>query len=370
MLNEDLCRRNIHSMALKAANNNVLFRPHFKTHQSAEIAGWFRDEGVTAITVSSVSMASYFARHGWKDITIAFPVNILENNEINQLAAIVNLNLLIESVKTATFLSEKLTVACGFFIKIDTGYHRAGIDPFNISLIEQVLFAAKSPCLQFRGFLTHSGQVYHARGLKELKHIHQQATESLLVLKKEFRCQFPDLIVSTGDTPTCSQINSFEGIDEIRPGNFVFYDVMQFTLGSCALQEIAVAVVCPVVAVYTERKQVVIYGGAVHFSKEHILLAEDANPSFGIAVGWDGSNWKITDKLGVILSFSQEHGVVSLTQAGCELKPGDLIAILPVHACLTAHLMREYTKLQGRIIATMSSEGNIYKSQASFHQDY
>ncbi len=40
-------------MAQKATNANVLFRPHFKTHQSKGIGDLFREQGVTRIAVSS-----------------------------------------------------------------------------------------------------------------------------------------------------------------------------------------------------------------------------------------------------------------------------------------------------------------------------
>jgi D-serine deaminase-like pyridoxal phosphate-dependent protein len=66
LLDSDICKRNISGMSAKALEQNVFFRPHFKTHQSAAIGEWFMDAGVTAITVSSVSMARYFAEHGWK----------------------------------------------------------------------------------------------------------------------------------------------------------------------------------------------------------------------------------------------------------------------------------------------------------------
>jgi len=71
LLDVDKCKANIKKMAEKAMLNNIVFRPHFKTHQSHEIGQWFRDEGVSKITVSSVEMASYFAQKSWKDITIA-----------------------------------------------------------------------------------------------------------------------------------------------------------------------------------------------------------------------------------------------------------------------------------------------------------
>ncbi|RLD73544.1 MAG: alanine racemase, partial [Bacteroidetes bacterium] len=74
ILNKALVLENIQFMAEKARKHHLSFRPHFKTHQSAEIGNWFKDAGVDKITVSSVSMAEYFAKHGWKDITIAFPL--------------------------------------------------------------------------------------------------------------------------------------------------------------------------------------------------------------------------------------------------------------------------------------------------------
>ena len=138
LLNNEICQKNIQTMAARSVECHVIFRPHFKTHQSAAVGEWFREAGVSAITVSSVAMAQYFAMHGWKDITIAFPVNIREIEEINLLAPAINLNLLVESEETAIFLSKNLTSACGFFIKIDTGYHRTGIEISNILLIHKV----------------------------------------------------------------------------------------------------------------------------------------------------------------------------------------------------------------------------------------
>jgi D-serine deaminase-like pyridoxal phosphate-dependent protein len=355
VLSSDICMKNIRNMATKAKEQKVIFRPHFKTHQSELISDWFQNEGVTAITVASVSMAQYFANYGWKDITIAFPVNLLEIDEINKLASLIKLNLLIESEEAATFLTRNLKSDCGFFIKIDTGYHRTGINAVNTALIDRILNLANSSKLKFRGFLTHSGQAYHANDRQELILIQQEAAENLNRLKNQYQRQFPDIILSVGDTPTCSQLPVVEGIDEIRPGNFVFFDIMQFALGSCSLEEIAVALICPVVALHHNRMEAVIYGGAVHLSKEQTLLPPDPQPVYGLAISWDGKNFNTGNVLGKVSSLSQEHGIISLTQDGCNLKPGDLVAILPVHSCLTAQLMRKYYDLNGVVIETMNS---------------
>jgi D-serine deaminase-like pyridoxal phosphate-dependent protein len=299
-------------------------------------------------------MAEYFANHSWKDITIAFPVNLLELDKINELASRIKINLLVESEEIANSLSKKLLASCGFFIKIDTGYHRTGIDSVNIVLIDKVLKSANSAKLHFKGFLTHSGNSYHAKDKAELQKISQHSTNELLKLKKQYQAEFPNLILSVGDTPTCSQLLIPEGIDEIRPGNFVFYDVMQFALGSCTLENISVALVCPVVAIHTNRSEAVIYGGAIHLSKEQTSLLPYPEPIFGLAVSWDGNKWDTANLLGFVEGLSQEHGVISLTKTDCNLKPGDLVAILPVHSCLTAHLMQKYCDLEGNRIETMN----------------
>jgi len=355
ILNSDICKSNISNMALKARDQNVIFRPHFKTHQSANVAEYFREEGVTAITVSSVAMAQYFAKNGWKDITIAFPVNLLEIDEINELASIIQIHLLIESEDSAVFLTKNLTGSCGFFIKIDTGYHRAGIEASNLYLINNILQVSKSSKLHFEGFLTHSGNAYHVKDRAELLEIQQNTAEKLLRLKKHYQPEYPDIILSVGDTPTCRQLPITSGIDEIRPGNFVFFDVMQFALGSCVLENIAVALVCPVVAMHHSRQEAVIYGGAVHLSKEQTSLLPDPEPIYGLVVSWDGTNWDTSTLLGKVSSLSQEHGIITLTQQGCNLKPGDLVAVLPIHSCLTANLMRKYLTNDNEVFETMNS---------------
>ncbi|MBY0433245.1 MAG: hypothetical protein K2U26_03955 [Cyclobacteriaceae bacterium] len=78
LLDEQKCRANIKRIVDKAKRARVKLRPHFKTHQSHEVGSWFREEGVSACTVSSIEMAAYFAKDYWHDITVAFPVNVLE----------------------------------------------------------------------------------------------------------------------------------------------------------------------------------------------------------------------------------------------------------------------------------------------------
>jgi len=139
ILDKNRCKKNIQEMANKAKRNNTIFRPHFKTHQSHEIGRWFSEEGVNCITVSSLDMAIYFAQDGWRNITVAFPVNILEISKINELAKDIKLNLLIESPNVVRLLSKQLKTKINVFLKIDIGYQRTGIEAGNFKIIDEIL---------------------------------------------------------------------------------------------------------------------------------------------------------------------------------------------------------------------------------------
>lgn len=355
VIDRQICRANIEKMALKAQEHNLRFRPHFKTHQSADIANWFRESGVTAITVSSVSMASYFASHGWKDITIAFPVNLREIDDINRLAADIRLNLLVENEYSLELLSEQLTSPAGIYIEIDTGYHRTGIDSIKTARIDLLLKCIrKNSLLQFKGFLSHTGQTYAATSRELIVSRHTDALMKMRSLKEFYLPEFPGLEISLGDTPACSVCDNWQGADEIRPGNFIFYDLMQWQIGSCAAEQIAATVVCPVVSKFIGRSEVVIYGGAVHLSKEFIIGPNGKKCYGGVISPDNDSGEKTLSSTLWVTGLSQEHGIVrGEFEEIRKMQPGDLLEIVPVHSCLAADLSGHYLTTAGEILHKM-----------------
>lgn len=351
LLDEKKCRSNLLRMLKKANIQPVSFRPHFKTHQSAQIGEWFREAGVEKITVSSVGMAEYFAAAGWKDILVAFPVNILEIDQINQLASKIKLSLLVESIKTIEFLAVHLDAQVDIYIKIDTGYHRTGIEAGQEDIISGILDVIhNSSFMNFTGFLTHAGNTYQAKYVNDILNIHKESVQILKTIRQKFNTEFPEAIISIGDTPSCSLVSDFSGIDEIRPGNFIFYDVMQQHLGSCSFAEIAVAVMCPVVAIHKSRNEIVIHGGAVHLSKEFITN-DRVEFSFGSVVIPNKTGWSEPIENTFVKSLSQEHGIIKCTDTFIDqIRIGDVIGILPVHSCLTANLYPHYVTFDSKKI--------------------
>ena len=352
LLNESIAKHNIQRMVDKVTRSAVRLRPHFKTPQSAQIGNWFKAAGIDAITVSSVTMAQYFAAHGWQDITIAFPVNWLEIDAINELAASIQLNLLVESPETAQFLDETLQSNVNIWLEIDAGDKRTGIDWQHQERLKMVArLVDNSEKMMLQGLLTHRSYVCDNRSC--IKKLYQETVERLFSARDALQnAGFSGLELSPGDTPTCTIVDDFSDVDEIRPGNFVFYDMTQVQMDVCDIGDVAVAVACPVVAVYPERNNIAIYGGGVHLSKEHLQNA-DGSDNYGSIAQMTDEGWSAVPDV-YVTGLSQEHGIIYAPQSFIEtVKPGDVLLVLPVHSCMTVDLLKQYQTLNGEIISMM-----------------
>ena len=76
-----------------------------------------------------------------------------------------------------------------------------------------------NPLLEFKGFLTHSGQTYHA-DVDEVIEISVSAAEIMNRMKSVYKTIYPEIITSVGDTPGCVAAADWRGVDEVRAGNF------------------------------------------------------------------------------------------------------------------------------------------------------
>ena len=54
-------------------------------------------------------------------------------------------------------------------------------------------------------------------------------------------------VVSVGSTPTITTVDHLEGIDEARPGNYIFFDAFMATAGTCSFEDRALTVLAAVV---------------------------------------------------------------------------------------------------------------------------
>lgn len=341
-------QQNLQRMIAKSQRHQLRLRPHMKTHQSRIIGNWIKEAGIEQITVSSVTMAQYFASQ-FQDITIAFPVNIHEIEQIKTLQNQTQLGITVESAEITKHVDKQINKPIDVWVKIDSGYHRTGIPYNSYNLLDAQMEALQNAHkLRFKGFLTHAGHTYQAVSPNEIRGIFKLSNQAMRAVQERYAAIFPDAQVSVGDTPSCSLAADFSGIDEIRPGNFFFYDAMQQKLGSCNWQDVAVCMACPVVAVHPERKALVIYGGGVHFSKEFIEI--DGRRIYGYATKITPQGWDNPDEQIILSSLSQEHGTITYPTSTPPFQAGDFVGIIPIHSCMTANLMQGYQLTTGEHI--------------------
>jgi D-serine deaminase-like pyridoxal phosphate-dependent protein len=352
LVNEEIARRNIKRLMAKAKNNNVVLAPHFKTHQSRKIGRWFKEETLetlNTITVSSVSMAEYFAADGWRNIIVAFPVNILEISKISDLSSRVELSLLVTEIEQIKMLLSEVEIFVNVLIEIDCGGKRSGLSPKDHHRIAEMIDLLSHTQHHFQGFYSHFGHTYNAGSPAEVEQIFKSSLHMLVDLQFRFADVQPT--ISIGDTPSCSIINNFSHIDSVHAGNFVFYDLTQVQIGVCNEEDIAVALACPVVSKNDRRREIIIYGGGVHLSKESMYDKSLASIIFGKIVRLGIAGWSAAIPDCYLRSISQEHGVVKLSdEFYSQVRIGDVIGVLPVHSCMTADCMAGYVSLTGERI--------------------
>ena len=347
LVHEAVCKANIARMSDKGRKHRLNLIPHFKTHQSRAIGNWYKEYGIEEITVSSLHMAEYFVGQSWKNIHIAFPFNPLEIDLLEQLTLQSSISIQLVNAQVTQLLADRLQNPVEFFIEIDAGYGRAGIEVSDFGAIEAIMrIANRSDKLNFKGFYIHAGHTYHADPAG-IHRIHEQTKSALKMLKDKYFDEFPSLTTRIGDTPSCSLESDFDGVDEIGPGNFVFYDLTQVHIGSCNKSDIGIALAAPVVDIKKTKHEILIHGGGVHLAKD-VLTYPDGSQNFGEVVVFNGQGWDIPETPSFLKSISQEHGLVNATdELLSKVKVGDIIGILPVHSCMTADCMRGFLGLSG-----------------------
>ncbi len=345
MIHRQKVDENLQKILAKTRAQQVDFRPHMKTHQHPLVGEWMKAAGVRKITVSSLEMARQHALWGWTDITVAIPVNIRMIQEIKSLSLETNLAILVDHPDVVHILGQEL-IHVGIWIELDTGSGRTGIPGHEIEKIKTVLKTIDAyPSLSCRGFLWHDGHQYGNHDQESLETTWHQSVQMANKIRKEFGERGLTLALSAGDTPSASRIENISQVDEIRPGNLIYYDLMQWQTGVCDFDQIALCLAAPVIGFYPDRCEIAVQAGAVHLSKEALQLP-DGQSIYGVPVRLKPGGWDPLSKPAYVDRISQEHGLIRLPKEEMKNFPiGSLIGILPIHSCLTADIMKHQPHL-------------------------
>lgn len=336
LLDLEILEANLRRMADRAAALHVALRPHIKTHKCVEIAERQRASGAVGITVSTLYEARVFARHGFDDITWAFPVILGRIPEAVCLADRVRLGLTADSPEAVEAL-EATGRALRVWLEVDCGHGRSGVDPSAAEGVELARRIHASSTLSFAGILTHSGHAYGARSPEEAAAVAEEERSVMVAFASRLRDRDIDVPeVSVGSTPAMSRARSLEGVTEARPGNYAFHDHTQTLLGSCGVGDCALTVLSSVVS--RGRDHAVVDAGALALSKD---TGPAWSPTHYGRVFSDEGAASLRDDVRVT-SVSQEHGILDRP-----LAVGTRVRILPNHSCLTAANFDRYHVVRG-----------------------
>lgn len=314
--------KNIKTMADLANEVNVDIRPHCKSHKTVEIAKQQIRFGASGITASTLKEVEILKKGGIGSITLAYP--LIGDDKINnylKLGKNLDLRTIVLDFEHAKYLDKYFsrTNPLIAYLKVDCGLKRLGIQPEEI--IDTVEKITELENIMIIGLLTHGGQSYSGLVSKEFV----AEIEAAAVLSHKL----PSLIASAGSTPTAKELLKITGIDEIRPGNYVFYDNTMINLGVCEEEECSLFVKSTILAVYKEY--MVIDAGSKALSSDIGVHGNKLLKGFGLVV---------EDKNLLIERLSEEHGIV--TGNGIKnFKAGDVLTIVPNHACSVVNLFDE-----------------------------
>ncbi|MEP6787491.1 MAG: alanine racemase [Acidobacteriota bacterium] len=352
LLDVDRVRKNAERISDIAKRNNVRLRPHIKTHKCIEVAR-IQTEGFDgAVTVSTLAEARDFSANGFRDITYAVPIESGKFAEAIELSRSgVKLSLLTDDAETAKLLDEaagRAGVIFDVFVKIDCGTHRVGVEPHTTEAIDIPRQLSGAVNLSFAGILTHAGHSYDVKTVEEIKAVARHERDVMVELAAKLRglgIEVPT--VSIGSTPTINHIDHLDGVDEVRPGNYIFFDNYQATLGSCGLDDCALTVLAAVVHRDASRRKIVIDAGGIAMSKDRGPVGLDPVCGYGRVLDLEGKDTGMR-----LSSLSQEHGVIeAANDAFDRFTIGDRVRILANHSCMTAAQHTHYNVLEnGKIV--------------------
>jgi D-serine deaminase-like pyridoxal phosphate-dependent protein len=406
-----VARTNAERMLETAQAMGLECRPHVKTHKTEELALLQTGGRRGRITVSTLAEAEFYADHGFDDIVYAVPITPEKVAAAAALSA--RLDKFVVAVdneqQVDALLAHGPPSAAGdpekpwrVVLMVDCGYHREGLDPrapASVDLARRLVAGGRIAVLE--GVYTHGGNSYDARGAAAVRAIARDERDAVVALAGALEAAgvpCPDRGV--GSTPTCASLlresplsppseeangdEAFaayrseisEGLTELHPGNYVFFDTAQLSIGACASpDDIAVRVVTRVVGHYPGSNTLLVDMGWT--AQGGGQGGQDADHPFGCFThrlvpppppapwpaqaeeggsdGGSGGSWA-EDRSAAVLNLKinnlkQEVGEVSTkdgTPLDFEALPvGSLLCFAPHHSCATGHNHQTIKVLEG-----------------------
>jgi D-serine deaminase-like pyridoxal phosphate-dependent protein len=315
----DAVERNIAAMQARCDERGLALRPHIKTHKLPALAHLQVAAGAVGITCQKLGEAEVMSAAGLRDILLSYPlIGASKAARFAALARECTMAAVGDSEVVPRGLSAALAAAgaeAAFLVDCDTGYGRTGVQSPEAAA-ELGALADSLPGVRFAGFMAYPT----VPGTGEwLERAVAAAAERGLDAGW----------ISSGGTPAQYWAATDEApvLTEVRAGTYVYGDCMCLHDGSVALADCALHVRATVVSRPTADRAILDAGSKA--------LSSDTAPYL------DGFAYVREYPEARVPRLNEEHAYVDLS--GCDARPsvGDVVTLVPNHACGTTNMYDE-----------------------------
>ncbi len=330
---------NVHRLQKRFANTEVKLRPHLKTIKSIEAARFLFDPGQPA-TVSTLKEAQVFGQAGFTDLLYAVAISPAKLDQVSFLRRSgIDLKIITDNIAAAEAIAahcRETGDAIPTLIELDVDRHRGGVSPDRPTELVTI-GAALTHGARLEGVLTHAGESYNLSDEGALKQAAEgERSGALRGANSLRRAGLPCPIVSIGSTPTAFSLECVDGVNEVRAGVYMFFDLVQAGIGVCSIDDIALSVLATVIGRQTDKGWILVDCGWTAISSDCGTACQATNQHMGLVCDLTGRPFGDL----VLLHVNQEHGVIAVRPGSQgqlpDLPVGSRVRILPNHACATA----------------------------------
>ena len=337
----DRLARNLARTAAYAKEHDLALRPHVKTHKAPFIAERQVQSGARGLTCATPREIEVMSAVS-DDLLLAYPA--LGRKKLERLmnvAGHARLTVALDSAEAARQLGEAAADAgrtVGVYVELDLGMHRVGVQSVA-EAIDVIRAIGKQPALRYAGITFYAGHIRDRISDQKgkLDRLNRDVDAAVGELT---RAGLTPPVVSGGSTPTIWQTHEIAHLTEMRPGTYVYNDRGTSEIGACGEDDCALTVLATVVSTAVPG-QVVVDAGCKALGRE---------PVRGVPGEGFGSVLGKPDVL--VVSMSEEHGVIDLSKTSWRPRVGERVRIVPNHVCIVVHLHETIVGLRGDIVET------------------
>jgi D-serine deaminase-like pyridoxal phosphate-dependent protein len=347
VLDKEKIRNNISSLHKRIKDLGVNLRPHGKTAKNIDVVKMALDGQSGGITVSTLKEAEYYFDQGIVDIIYAVGIAPVKLDRVaNLIKKGAAITLILDSIEQVRFVAAKgqqYNLTIPVLIELDCDGHRSGVSLDGSMLVDIGSLLSSEPGVTLKGVLTHAGASYQCRSIEEIRALAQVERDVAITAAEMLRQNgLPCPTVSVGSTPTANFAEDLTGITEVRPGVFMFYDLVMAGLGVCEISDIAISVLTSVIGHQKQKAWVITDAGWMALSRDRGTASQKTDQGYGLVCSVEGEPLPHM----IVSSTNQEHGIIS-TRGENELDwesfgIGSVVRILPNHACATGAMHDRY----------------------------